>query len=295
MKVLIDATGAAKGGMQTYVRALFDSWSRMFPNDDLRIVVTDDVNEDIERVMGPVGKVIRVGPGTLLRRIKAQQLTIPRLVRKWKPDVVFCMVPVAPIVLGKIPVVCVAHDFRHLHRPEEFSRFQRIYRRLLYPASMRRADLVIANSEATAREVKVLLRDHGKPVRVVYMGTTFPETSRGCDPAPSSHALAFGHWSNKQPDVSIKAWARLKRMQLDLRVVLHVVGVPEDQQDNLQALARQLGVADLVMIRGFVPDDEYWKLFKSARLILLPSTFEGFGMPVVEALATVSQLSHPEA
>ena len=41
----------------------------------------------------------------------------------------------------------------------------------------------------------------------------------------------------------------------------------------------------MVTIRGYVPDDVYWPLFRDARLVLMPSTFEGWGMPIIEALS----------
>jgi glycosyltransferase involved in cell wall biosynthesis len=64
-----------------------------------------------------------------------------------------------------------------------------------------------------------------------------------------------------------------------------VLGVSGELGAELEALVRREGVADRVTLSGYVSDDELREAMLGARLLVLPSTFEGFGIPIVEAMA----------
>ena len=242
MRVLVDATGASKGGMQTYVRGLFHAWSELFRGDVLRVVVTDDLGPSVREALSAFVDVASIGKGSLAKRIMAQQALMPIEARRFDPDVVFCMVPIVPLLSRKYPTVCVAHDFRHYHRPQEFSFVQRTYRHISYRASLRKATLVIANSKATATEVQALSERQQGDVKVIYMGTDHHLFSRAEPDEARGHAVAFGHWTNKQPDVSVRTWGYLRERMPTLETGLEVVGVPNEDQPALRGLAVQCGV-----------------------------------------------------
>lgn len=285
MKILVDATGASKGGMQSYLRGLLGSWPKVDPEDELLILVTDDVSEQMQASLRLIGEVVSIGSSSLPNRLLWQQLRILILIRRYRPDVVFSIIPVAPFALRSTPLVCVAHDFRHLHRPWEFSRLQNVYRRVVYPPSLKKADLVIANSERTAEEVVTVTKGVQTQTRVVYMGADVPQVREPLSPH-REYAIAFGHWTNKQPHISIQTWGRLTKMIDGFDIQLQVVGVPDHMKGSLIELARAEGVEGLVTICDYLKDEEYWPLFRAASLMILPSTFEGFGMPVIEALSS---------
>lgn len=97
--------------------------------------------------------------------------------------------------------------------------------------------------------------------------------------------ITFGHWSNKKPGLAIEAWAKaLAAAAPAVDWKLHIVGVPAKKRSALINAAAELGMTHSVVVHGYLPDPEYQRLFTSASAVLMLSTFEGFGLPVVEAM-----------
>jgi glycosyltransferase involved in cell wall biosynthesis len=85
---------------------------------------------------------------------------------------------------------------------------------------------------------------------------------------------------------AIAAFAKCRDLSEDSRLRLKVAGVKERFHPVFQAEARQLGVADFVDILSYISDAEMHGLFQHAKLFIMPSIAEGFGIPVLEAMAS---------
>lgn len=286
LNILVDGSGASSGGMQTFMREVFSTWKDLYAEDTLTIVGTDDLIAKLTPILGPWPTYVDFGSGSQLRRMWAQQVLVPRMARRVGANVVFCVVPLTPLLLRSTPVVAYAHDFRHQVFPEEFSWLQRTYRSIVYPLCLRHADVVLCNSLATSAEVTRLSYKQGAQNAVAYLGCTLPDRAERIattDDRQPPYAIAYGHWTNKRPDVSIRTWAELRQRNLEFPYHLRIVGVPSDQIPELESLAVALGVGDVVSVQSTVADAEYWPMLTDARLVLLPSTFEGWGLPIIEA------------
>jgi glycosyltransferase involved in cell wall biosynthesis len=233
---------------------------------------------------GPVTHVHRVRGSGLAARIQAQQTLLPSVLRRLEPDVLFSADPSRPLRSIGCPFVPTVHDLRYLARPDEFNPARRQYRRLAWEFGMKRASRLVVNSEATAHQVVEFypsLRDRIRPVR---FGADHVDGWKSAADTPHRHAVTFGHWSNKRPDFAIRAWAELRRSLPSLDTTLEVVGVPPDGHAELRSVALQEGVDDLVQVHEFLADAEFQGLFASAAVVLMTSTLEGFGLPVIEAM-----------
>jgi teichuronic acid biosynthesis glycosyltransferase TuaC len=147
--------------------------------------------------------------------------------------------------------------------------------------ALRHARLVLANSEDTARRC----RDLGAgETRVVHLGADLPATSGldGRDAEPPS-LVTVGHLVGRKrhADVVRALWT-LRDRHPDLRYVIVGEG-PE--RAHLEALARQLGVADRVELRGQLPPEQAHQEAWRASAFVLPSVDEAFGVAYVEAMA----------
>ena len=168
-------------------------------------------------------------------------------------------------LLSAVPLVVTIHDLAVLRHPETFNRWTRGYSRVLLGRLARAASRVIAVSEFTAREAIELLGVDEERVRVVAHGVDTPFVLHG-PAAGGEYALAVGTLEPRKnlPRVVLAA----ERAGIELRVVG----------------ARGWGGIDIEAAR-FVSDDELARLYRGAACLVYPSLYEGFGLPVLEAMA----------
>ena len=268
------------GGTEIYLRQLlqalasFDASNEYFVFTNLETGV-DLVPRQANFHWKPQALRARFRPA----RIWWEQIVLPIEASRYRLDVLFNPGFTAPI-LAPCPCVTVFHDLQHLRHPEHFRWFDLPFWKLLLWASARRSRQLIAVSEATRADLLRFYRLEAMRVRVIH---------HGVDPAFFSLTRQRGEsyvlcvstlHPHKNLDRLIRAYARSKR---DFRLVL--AGMRGFDSASLEALIATLGVADSVRLTGWVPREELYRLYQGARAFVYPSTFEGFGMPVLEALA----------
>lgn len=286
MRIVLDATGvqADSGGMTTFLRGLLDGWSQVTETDAIFVLGMPELPPLATGDSGVVQQVSQVKQSGLIARIRAQQFDLPRLTERVRPDALLTADPSIPLRPIGCPIVAVVHDLRHLARPEEFSHARRKYRAFVWGYGIRHADRLIVDSDATAADVQKYYPTVVDRIRQVRLGADHVDTWPRGAPDHENHAITFGHWSNKRPDFSIRVWGAAYRTHPDLGITLEVVGVPDAERPGLLQIARAEGVEQYVRLRSFVPDQDYQALFASSSLVLMTSTLEGFGLPVVEAM-----------
>jgi glycosyltransferase involved in cell wall biosynthesis len=185
-------------------------------------------------------------------------------------DVVHCPTYRGPL-RARAPLVVTVHDLAILRHPGAFNRWSRIYAPRLVPRVLRGARRVIAVSEFTKRELVELLGVSPERIRVVpnALETTF--TADGTR-AAGEYVLTVGTLEPR------KNLGRLAEATRRLGVELRVVGARG--WGNVEATGN--GVRWL----GRVPDQELAELYRGARVVAYPSLYEGFGIPVLEAMAS---------
>jgi glycosyltransferase involved in cell wall biosynthesis len=181
-------------------------------------------------------------------------------------DVLHCPTYYGPL-RPRVPTVVTVHDLAVLRNPEWFPAWTRTYAPHVVPTMIRAATLVIAVSEFTAREIEELLGVSRARIRVVPNGVD-PVFARDGPRADGDYVLAVG---TLEPRKNLhRTIAAAKRIGVELRVVGEPGWGPVDA-----------GVA----WQGRVDDEELARLYRGARCLVYPSHYEGFGIPVAEALA----------
>jgi glycosyltransferase involved in cell wall biosynthesis len=180
------------------------------------------------------------------------------------------------------PCVCVTvfHDLQHANHPEYFRWFDLPFWKLLLWASAHRARRLIAVSEATRADLVRVYGLSADRIDVVLHGVEadfFALDRSRTEPYVLCVSTLHPH---KNLDRLIRAYARRKR---DWR--LTIAGMRGFFAEALDKLVRELGVADSVELTGWIPREELIQLYSRAQAFVYPSTFEGFGMPVLEAMA----------
>jgi glycosyltransferase involved in cell wall biosynthesis len=197
------------------------------------------------------------------RTLAADVLWYPRL--RADAEVLHCPTFRGPFS-SRVPLVVTVHDLAVLRHPEWFNRWTRTYSAFAVPRVVRAASRVIAVSEHTKRDVVELLRVPEDRVRVVPNAVEDVFRPEG-PKAEGDYVLAVG---------TLEPRKNLARIAEAVGGELRVVG------------ARGWGGVEPpanVTWLGDVDDEELPRLYRGARCLVYASLYEGFGIPVAEALA----------
>ena len=200
-----------------------------------------------------------------LRTLAADTVWYPRLRAPQGADLLPCPTFRGPF-RARGPLVVTVHDLAVLRHPEWFNRWTSRYSRVAVPRVIRAASRVIAVSEFTKSELMSLLAVSEEKIRVVPNAVEEAFTLNG-PRAEGDYALAVG---------TLEPRKNLARIAQAVEGELRVVGVRGwggvDPPPNVTWL-------------GHVPDEELAQLYRGARCLVYASLYEGFGIPVAEALA----------
>ncbi|HYI75302.1 MAG TPA: glycosyltransferase family 1 protein [Gaiellaceae bacterium] len=180
-------------------------------------------------------------------------------------DVLHCTTFRGPANSG-VPTVLTVHDLAILRAPEVFPRWHRLYGRFGVERVLRGADAIVAVSAFSRDETVALVGVPPERVRVIQHGVDAVFTADG-PRAEGDYVLAVATLEPR------KNLARAVDAAREAQVELRVVG------------ARGWGGVEVEGWVGEIPDHELAALYRGARCVLYPSLYEGFGLPVLEAMA----------
>jgi glycosyltransferase involved in cell wall biosynthesis len=201
------------------------------------------------------------------------------------------VIPPGPAI-GRIPSVLTIHDLQPLAMPENFSPAKRRWLGAMLPRSARRASVVVTPSDPTSDDVVQRLGVPRGRVRTVPHGIAPPVPVPPDQVALVRERYHLGRQVILYPAITyphkdhltlVRAFARLAPSRPDLTLVL--AGGPGPSEAEVVAEVRASGVGDQVRRTGRIPWDDLTALYAAATVVAVPSRFEGFGAPALEAMA----------
>lgn len=221
-----------------------------------------------------------------------EQLGLPMALARSKLSLFHAPGFVLPL-LSFLPGVVTIHDLCYLLFPDCFPARRRRYFEWLVPPSLRKARLIIAVSRQTRDDLCKFMAVAEEKVRVVYngVGAQFrPGDRRALSirdkyGLPPKMALFVGRLEpRKNLGRLIRALSVLRRTRaFEHKLVL--AGQSDFGHERLLQLRSELNIEDDVLFTGFVPDSDLPALYNAADLFIYPSLYEGFGLPLLEAMA----------
>jgi len=192
-----------------------------------------------------------------------------------------------------LPHVAVAYDFQELHHPEFFDSTE-LSRRAAFRADLRRADRVAAISSATRDDavvkagldpakVSVIPPLAGPPPQPLSESALVARLAVNGLASGSYAAYPANFWPHKNHERLLDAVARVVRSCPDFRLVLS--GALDAARERLATRIRASGLGDVVRVLPYLDETDIAALIQGARFLSYPSLFEGFGLPVLEAMS----------
>lgn len=266
-----DVLGRRRTGDETYVRALLRELAPLADRERLAAVT-----RRAELVPGGIE------PIELRARSQVARMAfrLPRLLRRLRPELAHFNYVIPPGYRGRS--VVTVHDLSFELHPELMPLRDRLLFRTLVPRSVVRADRVLAVSEWTKRDLVERYGIAEEKIVVTPNGVDEIFRPQGAAPDRPPYALFVGAIQpRKDPLTALEALALSGD---DLELV--VVGPEKRGADEVQAAVRRLELESRVEFAGHVELEELAALYRGAACLVFPSRYEGFGLPMLEAMAS---------
>jgi len=289
MRFSVDAhaIGQHLTGNETYVKNLLNCFAALDRKADFVTYVSredafHEVPERFHKRRVAINPFVRLG------------FDLPRRLRQDRPNLLHVQYT-APMFCP-VPIVVSVHDVSFLEHPEYFTSFRALQLRCTVHRTVKAASCVLTPSEFSKRRILDVYGLDDEKVVVLPNGvcSSFRPISREIAQrwVQSSMRLAAPFilsvgdlQPRKNHATLIRAFERLVRDYPQLPHHLVIVGKETWHAEAIRAAARKSSVADRIHFTGFVPDEELLKWYGACDLFVYPSFYEGFGLPILEAMA----------
>lgn len=218
------------------------------------------------------------------------------ILKKVGADILFCPFTAPLYHDPDVPIVIVVHDLQYIYYPWFFTPEDLYHTNRYFQQSVEVAKLLICVSEFTRKTV--IENSNIEPRRV--------KTIRSClfNPLPqvaedrlaqilNERGLSKGKflffpanfWQHKNHQMLILAFSQFLHQNPSLSIKLVFTGAPGPRMDFLVVSVNKMGLQENVIFLGYVSDEEMAVMYRACKAVIFPSLFEGFGVPVLEAMS----------
>lgn len=282
------------GGTETYLRGLLSGLSKI-DKDNQYFLFTNRENYGTFGVRQENFCEIPCNVPAKFRPIRIfwEQALLPFYTKKYGIDVLHSPGYVSPLMANCAKVVTI-HDMQYYYYPEYFPKAKLLYWRYFIPLSARSSDLVVTVSNNSKRDIINLLNIPAEKVIVTYEASKF--SIDGLNNTWSDNDTFCKH--NIKRNYILSVASLLPHKNLDKLIEgfgllankvehqLVLVGLKGRALNTIRDAIKKKGIKqDRVLLLGYVSDIELVTLYRNASLFVLPSLFEGFGIPLLEAMS----------
>lgn len=226
-----------------------------------------------------------------------EQMALPRALRKIKPDLLHCTSNTAPLWCS-VPLVLTLHDIIYMERRHSGSKswYQRLgwhYRRIVVPRILARCRHIITVSDTERQRIQSHFHLPEEKISVLHNGYNSQYTPGEADsgivcryvPQGSEYLFFMGNTEpRKNTRRVLKSYAQY--LQASVRKLpLLLSGMKKEEMNRLLEEEGLLHLHPSIHCPGYLPSEDMPALFRGASVFLFPSLSEGFGIPILEAMA----------
>ncbi|MGH9862837.1 MAG: glycosyltransferase family 4 protein [Candidatus Acidiferrales bacterium] len=278
-------------GTATYVTNLVAALAQLDARHRYTLYVSDESAVHFQG-LGPSFELVRCGLPRPLR-VLWEQTFLPQDLRRRGVELFHGPGFVVPLA-GACPRVTTIHDMTFFSLPEVHTFAKRRYFKALIPLCARASRLVITVSESTRQDLVRLVGVRPEKVKVIHLGKSEAFRPVADEATLSQIRKKYGLdrrfllfvgmiEPRKNLETLVRAYAQLKDLHGDYSLV--VAGPFGWKYGPLLRVVETLGLKNHVLFPGYVPEAELPALYSAAEVFVYPSLAEGFGLPVLEAMA----------
>ena len=312
--------GGENGGAKILAIELLKSFHTMAPEDHFLLLTASWNHEELANLDGPnlsrlcvltrqkpeLKPLVSFVPGRLerglrkiyrfLRRRLRSGLFGGRLLTSRGVDLLFCPFTAPTYAEPGIPVVSVILDMQHRTYPQFFSSQEIDIRDDFFHDVQQKANSIICISENVRQSVLKHLKTN--PKRTYTVPISIQSRLNRLEPDEvnahlakvgiGQHAYMFypaNFWPHKNHHMLLAAYGMFLSRNPDRKIDLALTGAVDDLQEELKEEVRRMGLAEQVHFLGFLPQDQLTAVWQGCEFLIFPSLYEGFGIPVLEAMS----------
>jgi alpha-1,3-rhamnosyl/mannosyltransferase len=288
--IAIDARKVADFGIGTYVRGLIAALARLDSAHRYLLLAGPEGPEALPNLPGNFRWIDERAPGYSLSELFA----LPRVLRRERADLFHAPHYVVPLALP-CPAVVTVHDLIHLRFPGQRTRLELAYARWMIGRATRLAARVLAVSEATAGELVERFGVDRSRLEVIANGvddafrrelseTELAAALTGLGLAPGYLLFVGNPKPHKNLERLLEAYSRLRAGRAATPVLV-LAGDRDGDRSPVPGWIASAGLEGAVVRVGHLPAERLPALYRGASVLVQPSLWEGFGLPVAEAMA----------
>lgn len=281
------------GGSEVYLRNLIKWLPRVAPGHEFLLYV----NTESAGLLGEEGiQVVRckVRASNRPMRIAYEQTVLPLLARRDRLDALFSAGMTAPF-FSPVPSFVMVYDLQHVNQPGNFNRWYLLFLKSIIYMSAKSAHAVLTLSEKSKRDIVKFYSISPDKVTVTHLASEKsvfmarpPEEAedirRKYGLPPGFVLYIASSLPHKNYERLLKAFKLVKISRPDLKLVL--IGSRDYGHEAIRGKISELGLEEDIIFLGWLPYEDIPLVYSAAGLFVFPSLHEGFGIPVLEAMAS---------
>lgn len=281
------------GGTEIYARELIPELVAGCPQARFTAFVNREAAATSDGPWGELIPAITV-PVRARRRVewvRGEQQLLPRLAARAGVDLVHSLANTAP-AWGRFRRVVTIHDLAYRLLPEAHLGLLGLGMSVLVPLAARRSHRIIVDAQSTREDLRRLLRVSPSRIDAVPLGVgtrhrtaPLPEAELRSRLGAEDRPIVLSVAAKRPHKNLIRLLGALARIHTERRPLLVLPGYPTPHEDELRRRASELGVTGDVRLLGWIDTAELEGLYAAAACFVFPSLYEGFGLPVLEAMA----------
>jgi glycosyltransferase involved in cell wall biosynthesis len=289
MKLFIDARMLGNSGIGRYTQNIIEKMDALAPEIDIQSTIF--LNSGDEKYLGQLDHTSLIYPlsRTSIYGLK-EQIMLAYYLAALKPDLVHF--PNFNVSLKKkFPFVVTIHDLIYLKYPGACPNIlARIYAAFMIGFACRQARLIITDSQYSKQDLMNTIHVPEKKIRVIYPAVG-PKYQPVRDPKlqlikyalPEKYILYVGnHEKRKNIPALVAAFSRSQAVQ---EYKLVIAGKQDLRRKEIYQAIKDHQVAERVYFSGYINEEDLPALYMQAGMLAFPSSYEGFGLPILEAMA----------